>query len=271
QLDRVKQLAVQVTKAEKDYAIARELDGIRLDYSTLAGGYVNTAQMGMKYQEVFLKKLQLETRTGLLPQLADQVKKSSLRYVLVAALDQWAHTTTDEDGTLRSRLLEVARLADPDPWRNRVRNEENWENLPKLKQLASEVQPQKQSPQIIAALADQLSSWNSKQEAAGLLRAALLHHPADFWLNMQLGLLSEDVGERLGCFRGALAIRPGSATAHINLGVALAAKQDPEGAVACFNKALDIEPKSAPAHNNLGLICFSKQDVKGAIACYNKA
>jgi tetratricopeptide (TPR) repeat protein len=272
QLARVKQLEVQVSKAEKDYAIAQELDDIRLDAATLAGGVLNSAQMGAKYEKVFQEQLHLEMRKGPLPLLAEQVRGSSLRYVLVAALDHWAQMTDeDKDQDLLSCLLEVARQGDPDLWRNQVRNENTWKDLSKLKQLTKDVQLQKQSPQIITLLVHQLYNWNSKQEAAGLLRAALLHHPADFWLNMNLGLFSEDIGERLGCFRGALAIRPGSANAHTNLGVALYQKHDLDGAIACYKKALEYDPKSASAHNNLGLALYDQNDVEGAFACYHKA
>jgi tetratricopeptide (TPR) repeat protein len=90
-------------------------------------------------------------------------------------------------------------------------------------------------------------------------------------LNIVLGLFSDDLGERLGCFRGAVAIRPDSSSALVNLGVALRNKKNVDGAIACFNKALECDPTSAAAHNNLGLVLYEKQNRDGAIACYKKA
>ena len=62
--------------------------------------------------------------------MAKHVKKSSLRFVLAAALDFWADVTTDP--VLAMRLLEVARQTDPDPWRDQVRDVKVWHNLPHL-------------------------------------------------------------------------------------------------------------------------------------------
>src|SRR5262249_480189 len=133
---RLEQLGIRVAAAEADYQVAHQLDSIRLEASTLVDGKFNTAQAGPKYETLLLDKLKMDLRNGPLPALAAQVKGSALRYVLVTALDHWADVTTDKD--LLPRLLEVAREADPEPWRDRVRQLATWQDLASLQQLARE-------------------------------------------------------------------------------------------------------------------------------------
>jgi tetratricopeptide (TPR) repeat protein len=270
QLARLDQLKVQVTKAKADYEVADELDSIRLEAAIRAeGALLNTALAEPKYEKVFLKKLNLPVREGPLPRLAEQVKGSALCYVLVAALDHWAALTTKQK--LAERLVELARLADPDPWRDQVRDLSTWQSPPKLQQLAKSVEPQHQAPPILVLLAEELRRQVGAKEEAALLRSALLHHPADYWLNYFLGYSSTDPGEQAGCFRAALAIRPDSSPAHLGLGNALYDTKDLEGAIACYQKALERDPRSATAHLGLGRVLAVKEDLDGAIACFNKA
>jgi tetratricopeptide (TPR) repeat protein len=269
QTARLEQLETQVKQAEAEYQIAESLDRIRLETVTLVEGKTNTALAGPKYETLFLDKLKLDLRKGPLPPLVGQVKGSALRHVLVAALDHWAEVTTDQ--ALLPRLLEVARLADPDPWRDQVRNENTWQDLGQLQQLAKDVQPQQQTPPVLILLAARLYGKGGRPDAAALLRTALVHHPADFWLNFHLGNLGDDPGERAGCYRAALAIRPGSAAAHNNLGVALGAKKDLDGAIQEYKKAIELDPKSAATHDNLGIALYDKKDLAGAIQQYHKA
>src|SRR5262249_55718839 len=58
---------------------------------------------------------------------AEHIRRSPIKRELVAALDDWYQVTTmpenstakDKVGSGRKELLQIARLADPDPWRNR--------------------------------------------------------------------------------------------------------------------------------------------------------
>jgi Flp pilus assembly protein TadD len=269
QLARLQQLGALIKIAEADYQVGQQLDNIRLDASTPVEGNFNTAQAGPKYETLFLDKLGLNLRSGPVAALASQVKGSTLRYVLVAALDHWAKVTPDKD--LLPRLLEVARTADSDPWRDQVRNPNTWHDLGQLQQLAKDVKPQQQTPPILILLEQRLYLAGAKQEAAALLRTALVHHPADFWLNFHLGNLADDPGEKAGCFRAAVAIRPGNSAAHSNLGMALAAKKDLEGAIQEFKKAIELDPQAALPHHGLGLALHDKNDLDGAIKEYHKA
>jgi tetratricopeptide (TPR) repeat protein len=270
QLARLERFGKEVARAETDHDIARRLDAVRLGAASLVDGKTMTVSLAApRCEGIFQKDLNLDLRRGQLDALAEQVRKSALRYVLVAALDFWADVTTDAE--LALRLLEVARQADPDPWRDQVRAARNWNDLPQLKRLAADVQAQQQTPQILVLLAQRLREQEDKAAAADLLRTALIHHPADFWLNINLSFLITDVGEKSGCYRAALAVRPDSAAAYANLGVMLQGKGDLKLAMACYHKALQLDARFAVGHNNLGTALRELLDLDGAIACYRKA
>jgi serine/threonine protein kinase/Flp pilus assembly protein TadD len=270
QLARLERLGKEVAVAEADFDLARRLDAVRLEAGALAEGkLLPLAAAAPKYENLFREKLNLDLRQGPVDALAEQIKASALRYALTAALDFWADVT--REAALALRLLAVARQADPDPWRDQVRDARIWQDRPRLKQLATDVQPKQQTPQVLLLLAQRLRGNGDPQAAADLLRTALVHHPADFWLNVQLTFVCDDAGEKVGCYRAALAVRPDSAPVHANLGTILQGRGDLPGARACYEKALELHPRFPQAHNNLGTLLNELGDLEGAVACYEKA
>jgi tetratricopeptide (TPR) repeat protein/serine/threonine protein kinase len=269
ELDRLQELGERLPEGRHDFAAAEQLDRIRQEASLLVGGQFNPAAAGPRYEEAFAAA-GLDVRRSEAAALAARIRRSPLRYAWVAALDHWADSRgaegrTPDEKRLVARLLAVAREADPDPWRNRVRDPKP--ALPTLRKLAQSVEVAGQSPQILVSLSRKLP----RQEATGLLRRALLVYPRDFWLHFQLGALLEGGAEQAGCFQAAAAIRPSSSMAHSNWGAALADQKDYAGAVRHYRKALDLDPKSAPAHYNWGITLFSRRDYAGAIRHYQKA
>jgi serine/threonine-protein kinase len=206
--------------------------------------------------------------------VAARVRASGASAQLVAALDDWA-AITDEPGT-RQWILGVARRADPDPWRDRIRDAENWENGASLQALAREVlqadaaKLAELSPQLLYGLGGRLGGPGG----IAVLRAAQRRYPDDFWLNLVLGNRLHAAGrveEAAGFYRVAVALRPDATAAHISLGSALRAKGDLDGAVAEARKAIELAPGLATAHSNLGNALNARGDLDGAIAAYRKA
>src|SRR5262249_19882298 len=122
-----------------------------------------------------------------------------------------------------------------------------------------------------------------------LLRRAQQRYPDDFWVNVDLAIAlyasvfptGEDrpareeelpaLHEAIRFHTAALALRPQSPLVHHNLGVALYANKDPDGAIACYRKALALDPQLGPAHRNLGAALAAKGDLAGAITHFKKA
>src|SRR5262249_33141468 len=182
-------------------------------------------------------------------------------------LDFWALAVDDQK--VRTRLLEIARAADSDPWRDRFRQVEVWHNQSKLKDLAAAVDCAVQSPQLLAALGRCFHTAGG--DACGLYRRALVQHPRDFWLYFELGLSSHNRAEQAGAFRAALATRPEAAVASYNLGVIQQADGQLDEAIACYRKAIELDAKHRGANNNLALVLGQQKKKDEAIACYRNA
>jgi eukaryotic-like serine/threonine-protein kinase len=212
QLAGLKELGEQLQADRRDFAVAEQLDSIRQDAWVWVEGKFNTAAVGPRYEKVF-REAGLDVGRAEVTAVAARIRRSPLRYAWVAALDHWAETRggkkrTAADERLVGRLLAVARAADPDPWRDQVRNPKT--AVATLRKLAQAVEVAGQSPQILVALAVKLP----RREGSALLRRALLAYPRDFWLHFQLGTWVEGFVERAGCYQAAVAIRPSSSAAH---------------------------------------------------------
>jgi tetratricopeptide (TPR) repeat protein len=264
---KLQELGSGLVADHQDWALVKELDGIRLQTATMMVGRPGFALVAKQYFEVFVR-IGLDVDNGDPAELADRIARSRIRYALVAALDHWAEVVPRQEfKTRRARLLAVARQTDPHPWRDRFRQEHVWNDVEQLRPLAKELRPQDQSPQVIIALANQLQ-LKDQGAAVAVLRWALLHHPRDFWLNLNLGAYTTDPLERVSCNRTAVAFRPRDAVAHNNLGHALRLANDPEGASAEFRRAVELDPDYAVAHYNLGLSLFDRNDLDGAMTEY---
>jgi serine/threonine-protein kinase len=297
---RLQTLNAQLAADRQAYQLADKLDAIRLEAYTWTEEKFHTKAAGPRYAAAF-QEAGLGVDQGTTAELAAKIRQSPARYALVAALDFWADVAAD--ATLQQHLLAVARLANPDPWRDQVRDPKNRRDSKALEPLAARADVARQSPQILVVLVNLLVK--SRGDPKPLLRKAVLAHPQDFWLFFTLGTNSKDPVERIGYYQTALAIRPLNTAALNDLGVALHDNKDVAGAIACFQKALAIDPKHAHAldnlgsalkdqgnldqaitcfkealkinpqyvlaHNNLGTALQARKDVDGAIACYEKA
>jgi serine/threonine protein kinase/Flp pilus assembly protein TadD len=247
---------------------AKELDDIRLKAATLPG--YDDEEIPAKEYPLFFQKIKQDVEKGNVDELAAQISQSPIRYALVAALDHWADVLPVES-PLVNRLLDIARQADPDPWRNQVRDRKTWTNPPALMKLAKKAKLEEQTPQVILLLFYRINKLGHTAEAAALVRQALLAHPKDFWLHVALGNSLKDPGEQVGCYRAALAARPDSSAAYCNLGMALMRQNNLEEALACYEKALKIDPKHDRVHSNLAVVFARKNDFDRAITCLKEA
>ena len=260
---RLAALEEQLQADERDGQMAFALDRIRLESSSLDDGQVRLRPAAPKLARAF-SDAGYDIEKGNPSDVAARIQKSAIRHALVAGLDFWALAV--DDPKVRARLLKIARAADPDPWRDRFRQVDVWQDKGKLKSLADQVDYAQQSPQLLAAFGHCFSSVGG--DAAGFYRRALVQHPRDFWLCFEFGLASKNHAEQAGAFRAALAARPEAAVASYNLGVIQQAERQLDEAVACYRKAIELDPRHHGANNNLGLVLGQQKKTKEAIACY---
>jgi serine/threonine-protein kinase len=249
-------LRARVERARADLDLVAHLDDIRLTKAAVVEGHLDTYGADRKYAAVFAEAgLAKEGDDPLAA--AGRVRGSSVRVPLVAALDDWAASTRDDQR--RAWLLEVARQADPDRWRDRARQPALWRDRDGLRALLAEEDATDQSSQLVVALGEQLLRLGG--DAVGLLRRAQGRHPDDFWLNLELGLLEDEPAEAAAYYRAALALRPNTVAARNNLGNVLRDQGKREEAEREFRTAIRLDLKLA--HPHFGLVRVLREQGKG--------
>ena len=246
----------QVDQARADLELVEGLDSARMRAPNAAGGRFEAADLDPLYEEAFAKAgLGRPGDDG--EAVAGRVRGSAVSAEIVAALDDWASVT--QGPARRAWLLAVARRADPDPVRDRLRQPELWQDASSLKRIVRELRGEALSPPLLTALVR--VSRNSPGELVPLLTAAQARFPQDFWLNLELAWAldaAQQSDEALGYLRVALALRPEAPLAHNNLGVILARKGRLDEAISHYQHILRLDPGYALAHVNLGLALYRK-------------
>jgi tetratricopeptide (TPR) repeat protein/tRNA A-37 threonylcarbamoyl transferase component Bud32 len=260
-------LRARVERAADELALVKRLEDIRLKRATLVEGHVDWAGADRDYAVEFRAAGLGEVGSDA-ARAAAWVRQTSVADALVAALDDWAACVGDRQR--RSWVLEVVRQADPDPWRDGVRDPAAWDDADVLAQWVRQGRATQQSPQLLAVVGGRLGG----PDAVELLKAAWERHPGDFWVNVKLGNALVEVKKpelAVGYYRAALAVRPGTAAVHTNLGGALHHQHKVEEAMAAFRTAIQLDPNYGLAHYNLGVALDNQHKVGDAILAYRKA
>jgi eukaryotic-like serine/threonine-protein kinase len=253
----------QVDQARADLDLVEHLDDARIQVPTLVEGKYEPAGAERMYSAAFVAG-GLGREGDDSESMAARVQESAVRAEIVAALDDWASITPD----LRRRawLLAVARRADPDPVRGRLREPELWQDSARLTRLAREPSATGVSPQLATALGR--VSRRSGGDAVALLSAAQARFPEDFWLNFELGWALYDAqrwDKALGYCRAALALRPKASPVYDCLGYILRHMGRVDEAIGYFQQALRLDPGYVAAHVNLAYALKSKGRLDEAI------
>ena len=108
------------------------------------------------------------------------------------ALDDWAALRRDllKDAAGAKRLATTARSADPDPWRNQLRDALEIADRParraRLTTLAASIEAEPRPPISFDLLGKALADVGARAEAESVLRRGVRAHPGDLWLNYDL-------------------------------------------------------------------------------------
>jgi len=267
-----------------------QLEAIRLNRSTFVEGRLNhaaemrfnNAQADREYEEAF-------HGAGLCEPLDDpervaaQLGASPFRDMLLAALDDWAVCSTDN--VRQDWLLRVTRQADPDPWRDRVRDPAAWGKRTALAELARAAPVAGQPLSPLLALGERLYIVGG--DGTGLLRRVQEEHPDEFWANFTLAKVlygaakqgKGDTAQAIVYYQKALQLRPQALAVRNDLGLVLYDKFWMEdnasgwgpGAYTVYHQALQSDPTFAPALNNLGRALTAKGKWEEAVPVYQDA
>jgi serine/threonine protein kinase/Tfp pilus assembly protein PilF len=317
----VRQMEEELEQEEKDRGLIADLQAARLvGAETVAReGRFAPERAIPRYREA-LRAYGLPVGEGDPAAAAARLRRRPLevRQAVSAAVGEWLDQATGRKDQVREPYVDWlfalataeldvegipelrAAWQEPDPTRRREA----------LERLAEAADVRRWPPRALTRLAWRLQFAEATGSAVQLLRRAWRQHPADFWVNEDLGLLLYQTepkrwAEAVRYLTAAVALRPDSPGAHLNLGVALATggqldeaiacqrraialdpkyvdahsnlggdllkAQRPDEAMACFREAIALDPKSAPAHYGLGTVLYGKGRLDEAIACFRRA
>jgi serine/threonine-protein kinase len=201
--------------------------------------------------------------------VAKRVTDSPIREDLLAVLDDWSACASDV--AQRAWVLDVVRHADPDPWRDQVRDPANWKKPKVLAALADKATVAAQSPQLLVVLAARLR--NKQIDTRPFITRVALAHPTDFWVNLEAAdtLQYTNKFEAMGYLRAALVIRPKIASVHAALGTLYFHEGRWLEAFEHLDKAVQLNPTDPLLYTVLGesLHVVGRHDE--AIAAFGKA
>jgi tetratricopeptide (TPR) repeat protein len=266
-----------------DLELLARLEEARLEGSAVNDNGFDNDLIIRRFGEIF-REFHLGVEAGSAEQAGARIRDTSVALELASALDEWAalrRSVHPHDKAGWKHLLEVARAADPEGWRTKVRDALARDDRKALVALASSGEAEQLLPWTLSAVGRALMRLKSLKPAEALLRKAQQRYPGDFWINLNLAQIIGEAKDALGKAirvddaipfkRVCVALRPQCAAAHNNLGYALHDKGDLDGAIAAFRKAIRLKKDYAMAHYNLGNALREKGELHAAIAEYKKA
>ncbi|MEX2168352.1 MAG: protein kinase [Pirellulales bacterium] len=207
---------------------------------------------------------------ALLPALDDWLAVRSMgKGIEVRSID------TNEAGT--RRLIDVLHAADPDPWRQRMREATARKDQSALANLVTSADLDRQPAATLTLLYAALWASGKEREQELVLRRAQWKYPADYWINLRLGVAliwresQNDARDGIGYMRAAVALRPASAHPRMLLGSGYRHLGQLDQAVACFRKAIELAPNSSSCYANLGGALAQKGLHDEAITAFEQA
>jgi serine/threonine protein kinase/Flp pilus assembly protein TadD len=258
-----------------DLELLDKLENVRLEQGTaVKDGHFDWEGVDGLYGQTF-RDAGLDVWALPVEEAGERIRRSTVAAELAAVLDDWALMRVDirgVDDPSWKALLRVARAADPDAWRTRVREALERRNRQELRELASSEEVFGLSPATLSVLGSVLrGDKQSRRQAEAFLRKAQRRHPNDFWLNDNLreyfqSMQPSQVKEFYHFAAVTVVLRPGSPGAHLNLGAALKEEGQLDEAIAEYREALRLKKDLPEAHHNLGYALHSKGLLDEAVA-----
>jgi tetratricopeptide (TPR) repeat protein len=207
---------------------------------------------------------------------AERLRERSIRDQLVAALDEWAYLTRGATGPRPARLVAIARAVDPDPWRNRLRDVEQRNDLKALEELATSAKADELAPASAVLLARVCEGTAVAERMLVVVRQVQQRHPSDFWLNAKLGdalreLQPPRTDEAIRYYTAAVALQPESPGAHKVLGHQLGIKGLWNEAASEFRKVIELRPDYVAVYEALGEALYRAGRLDEANEAYHEA
>jgi serine/threonine protein kinase/tetratricopeptide (TPR) repeat protein len=165
---------------------------------------------------------------------ADLIRNRSIHYELAVFLDCWSQVRRRLE--LRGdamyakdwkELLDIARAADPDPWRDQLRSALRSGDRTALVKLSESAPIAALPAETVDRIGDALLGLGATAEAAAFLKNGQVLHAQDYWINLNLGTGLLRLGrpdEAIRYASAAVSLRPEAARPRRVVASALAAQ-----------------------------------------------
>ncbi len=270
------QLDERVFRLRSDLAMLNTLEQARLARSAVSENHFDEQSSVSAYEAAF-REYGIDIPKLSQAVAANLVSQRTIALQLAVALDDWASMLLSSNlKTEANHLLNIAELVDPDVWRNRLRGALEGGDANRLSQLAREAQVDSLPVTTQVMLGKALVNHSKLDEAAFLLKRAQPHFPGDFWINHDLGaalMLSNQTrfDEAVGYLRTAIALRPQSPGARLNLAYALEKAGRLEETVPELQEAIRLKPDYDGAFSSLAHHLLTLDRPQEALTYFRKA
>jgi tetratricopeptide (TPR) repeat protein len=278
-VERVRSLLQELTEEVADHRLLARLDRLRLLQAevNVKDDRFSLERALPDYRQVF-QDYGWRVTTAAPEAVAASLRRrpAVVQGTVIAAVDHWlilARFTKAPETSWLERLLAAA---DTDRWRQRVRVARARNDRQALEALAREVDATAQPPEELFLIDRSLRQRGAAEGALELLQRAQEAFPGDFWINHDLGMALQEVcpprrEEAIRFLTVAVALRPESAGARVNLGAALLRACRCDEAITACKKAIELRPDYAMAYCDLGNGLAGKGRLDEAIAAYRRA
>jgi serine/threonine protein kinase/Flp pilus assembly protein TadD len=259
--------------------LVEKLENVRLEQSGIKDGGFDRELADSLFGTAF-RDFGLDVEALRPEEAGGRIRRTTVATELASALDYWAwirRRLKGPDDVSWKKLLGVARAADVDAWRTRLREAYQREDWQALRALADSAEVFRLPPATLLVLGLALrADQQAGNQVAAFLQQVQRRHPGDFWVNFDLAWnlkrsKPSQVEEAIRFYTVAAALRPQNPGVHINLGEALHARGRLDEAIAECREAIRLKKDFAFAHHNLGVMLRARGRLDEAIAAYQQA
>jgi tetratricopeptide (TPR) repeat protein len=256
------QLQESVRSWQAGLAMIQRLESARFESASMVDRDVwNLSATPADYRAAFVE-YGIDPFAGDRSRALAALRSSPVKARLIAAIDDWAEMSEPRE---RSTLFQLARDADNDAWRNRLRAAIDADDLEQVIALVADDPQLGRSPTTIATVVSYLLKRDHAKLAIDVLRDMRQKHPTDFWINYTLGSQRlGDPSELLKSMIVAWALRPHNGTVRNALGNAYYRNRMYDRAEDEYREAIRLNPKRARHHMNLASVLMKRKKVEDA-------
>jgi tetratricopeptide (TPR) repeat protein len=266
----------RLLELQKDLSIAQRLEDI---YSRpKKEDFFTGRELDDAYAKAFVDA-GIDVATLPMVEAAERIKARTIWRELCRGLDIWAGMRRRSGNQVTpdwKRLLEIAEIADPDPWRNRLRQAQKHGDSKALVALAASADVARMRPETLHIMGDALYESGAKEQALTLLSQAQLHYPDDWWISNLLGwccLTAEPprYDEAIRYYTAAQALRPQNPYTLDGVGRGLLGKKASAEALAVYARSIKLKPELSTTWCWAGVAHYEMGRQDEAIAAYKEA